>query len=92
MKYLREPIVDHGVPGGTDQMARIIGAIDDALADGHNVYLHCRAGIGRSALAAGCWLAEKRGSTAVATAELNESWQQAAQSRFWPRVPETDAQ
>jgi ADP-ribosylglycohydrolase len=92
VKYLREPIVDHGVPGGADQMARIIGAIDDALGDGHNVYLHCRAGIGRSALAAGCWLAEKRGSTAAAVAELNESWQQAAQSSSWSRVPETDQQ
>ena len=62
------------------------------LADGHNVYLHCRAGIGRSALAAGCWLAEKRGSTAAADAELNELWQQSAQSRYWARVPETEAQ
>ena len=92
VKYLREPIIDHGLPAGADQMARIVGAIDDALADGHNVYLHCRAGIGRSALAAGCWLAEKRGSTEAAATELNDLWQQAAQSQFWTRVPETDAQ
>jgi ADP-ribosyl-[dinitrogen reductase] hydrolase len=92
VKYLREPIIDHGLPAGADQMARILGSIDDALADGHNVYLHCRAGIGRSALAAGCWLAEKHGSTTVAAAELNELWKQAAQSQSWTRVPETDAQ
>jgi ADP-ribosylglycohydrolase len=92
VKYVREPITDHGVPAGVEQMARIVGSIDDALADGHNIYLHCRAGIGRSALAVGCWLAEKRGSTAAAEAELAELWQQAAQSSFWARIPETDAQ
>jgi ADP-ribosylglycohydrolase len=92
VRYVREPIVDHGLPGGAVQMASIIGTIDDALADGHNIYLHCRAGIGRSALAAGCWLAEKRGSAAAAATELNDLWRQSAQSRIWQRVPETDAQ
>ena len=57
IEYLREPIVDHGVPTTRDTMARALAMVDGALESGHVVYLHCRAGIGRSAMAAGCWLA-----------------------------------
>jgi len=46
--YLREPIPDHDVPTGREAMTRILRMIDDALAAGHVVYLHCRAGVGRS--------------------------------------------
>ncbi|HET7203494.1 MAG TPA: ADP-ribosylglycohydrolase family protein, partial [Steroidobacteraceae bacterium] len=92
VEYLREPIVDHGVPAGRETMARIVAMLDAALESGHTVYLHCRAGIGRSAMAAGCWLAEQSGSGERALGELAEAWSQAAQSRYWPRVPETDEQ
>jgi ADP-ribosylglycohydrolase len=57
------------------------------------VYLHCRAGIGRSAMVAGCWLAERNpGGGAAALAELGDYWQQCRQSRSWAQVPETDEQ
>ncbi|HET7203482.1 MAG TPA: ADP-ribosylglycohydrolase family protein [Steroidobacteraceae bacterium] len=92
IEYLREPIVDHGVPAGHETMVRILAMIDGALESGHTVYLHCRAGIGRSAMAAACWLAERAGSGERALAELDQAWSQAAQSRYWPRVPETDEQ
>jgi ADP-ribosylglycohydrolase len=92
VEYLREPIVDHGVPASRETMARILAMLDGALESGHAVYLHCRAGVGRSAMAAGCWLAERAGSGDVALAELAEHWQQAVQSQHWPRVPETDEQ
>lgn len=93
VEYRREPIPDHGVPGDTATMARILDTIDDALDAGHCVYVHCRAGIGRSATAAGCWLAERnpeRGRGALI--ELSDLWQQSARSLHWPSVPETDAQ
>ena len=92
IEYLREPIVDHGVPASRDTMDRILVMLDGALATGHVVYLHCRAGIGRSALAAGCWLAERSGSGEQALRELGDLWQQAAQSRHYPVVPETPDQ
>ena len=92
VEYLREPIVDHGVPANRETMARIIAMLDAALESGHIVYLHCRAGIGRSAMTAGCWLAERRGSGDAALLELADLWQQAAQSSRWPRVPETQEQ
>jgi ADP-ribosyl-[dinitrogen reductase] hydrolase len=92
VEHLREPIVDHGVPASRETMARILAMIDGALESGHTVYLHCRAGIGRSAMAAGCWLAERSGDAEQALRDLAACWPQAAQSRQWPRVPETDEQ
>jgi ADP-ribosylglycohydrolase len=92
IEYLREPIIDHGVPSSRDVMARVLKMLDAALASGHVVYLHCRAGIGRSAMAAGCWLAERCGDGEQALRELRDLWQQAAQSHQYPSVPETSEQ
>ncbi|MCE3284957.1 MAG: hypothetical protein K0R70_1213 [Steroidobacteraceae bacterium] len=92
VEYLREPIVDHGVPANRETMARILAMLDGALESGHTVYLHCRAGIGRSAMAAACWLGERGDSGEQALAELARCWPQAMQSRHWPRIPETDEQ
>jgi ADP-ribosyl-[dinitrogen reductase] hydrolase len=92
VEYLREPIPDHGVPAGRDAMSRVLAMIDDALQAGHVVYVHCRAGIGRSATVAGCWLASRPGQSADPLALLQECWQQSARSRMWPIVPETEEQ
>jgi ADP-ribosylglycohydrolase len=93
VEYLREPITDHGVPADRETMGRILAVLDGALDAGHCVYLHCRAGIGRSATAAGCWLAERNAAGgAGALEELAGLWPQAAQSRHWPDVPETAEQ
>jgi ADP-ribosylglycohydrolase len=92
VEYLRQPIPDHDVPEDRGTMERILVLLDDALAAGHMVYLHCRAGIGRSATVAGCWLANQRGSVDLALQELQEHWQQSSQSDRWTQVPETDAQ
>ena len=43
-------------------MREILDALDGALAAGRSVYLHCRAGIGRTNLVAGCWIANRRGA------------------------------
>jgi len=91
VEYLREPIRDHGVPSGRETVARVLAMIDAALEAGHVVYLHCRAGIGRSATVAACWLAD-RGATPDALEALQVLWQQSERSRRWPWVPETDEQ
>ena len=68
--------------------------LDDALATGHCVYLHCRAGIGRSAMVAGCWLAERNpGGGAAALDRAGRLLAAVPRSRrSWPQVPETDEQ
>jgi ADP-ribosyl-[dinitrogen reductase] hydrolase len=92
IEYLRESIPDHGVPAGRDVMARVVAVIDDALAAGHVVYVHCRAGIGRSATVVGCWLATHARDGEDALERLQALWQQSSRSRMWPVVPETEDQ
>ena len=92
LTYLRLPIRDHGVPESDAHMQEILAALDGALAEGRSVYLHCRAGIGRTGLVAGCWLAGRCGGGAAGLARLNRRWRGNARSSTWPKVPETDEQ
>ena len=92
VEYLRQPIADHSVPDDRVVMEGILSVVDGALAAGHVVYVHCRAGIGRSATVAGCWLAVQRGDARKALDELQELWKQSSQSARWTRIPETEAQ
>ena len=92
VEYHRLPIVDHGVPPDRETMTRILEVLDTALDAGHLVYLHCRAGVGRSAMTAACWLAERAGSGERGLAELAAAWPQASQSQHWLCVPETEEQ
>ncbi len=89
IEYLREPITDHSVPTTREPMARLLAAVDQALAADHVVYLHCRAGIGRSAMAAGCWIASRPVVTGDPLERLQVLWRQSEQSATWPVVPET---
>src|SRR5512139_1539298 len=57
--YVRKPIPDHSLPARPEQTREILDEIDAALGEGRTVYLHCRAGIGRTNLVAGCWLARR---------------------------------
>jgi ADP-ribosylglycohydrolase len=90
--YLRKSIQDHGVPDNPDLMAEILDYIDRAIEVGHCVYVHCRAGIGRTNIVVGCWLRRRGAGPGKALDLLNELWQANARSATWPRVPETDAQ
>jgi ADP-ribosylglycohydrolase len=92
IEYLREPIPDHSVPTARETMTRLLGAVDQALAADHVVYLHCRAGIGRSAMAAGCWIASRPVVTGDPLERLQVLWRQSEQSLTWPVVPETAEQ
>jgi len=90
--YLRKPIRDHGLPESREQMEEILDEMDSALAAGRRIYIHCRAGIGRTNLVAGCWLVRGELSGEGALARLNELWRASARSQSWPSVPETEAQ
>jgi ADP-ribosyl-[dinitrogen reductase] hydrolase len=92
VEYLRKPIADHGIPEHPRQMAEILECLREALSARRVVYLHCRAGIGRTGTVAGCLLIERGQSGDAALAELNRLWQGSARSLQWPSVPETDEQ
>jgi ADP-ribosylglycohydrolase len=92
VRYLRKPIPDHGVPEERSHMAGILESLRKALDSSRAVYLHCRAGIGRTGMVAGCFLAEQGRGGEGALTELNRLWEQSARSEVWPSIPETDAQ
>jgi ADP-ribosyl-[dinitrogen reductase] hydrolase len=92
VEYDRKPIRDHGVPDHPAQMTEIVELLLDALARGRKVYVHCRAGIGRTGMAMACLLIERGLTSHAALDELNRLWQQSARSSLWPTVPETTEQ
>jgi protein-tyrosine phosphatase len=53
--YLRMPIPDFGCPS-EQQMLTILDRIDQELAGGRVVYVHCYGGLGRTGTVVGCWL------------------------------------
>ncbi len=90
--YSRRPIVDHGVPRAVAQTVEILDEIDEALDAGHCVYVHCRAGIGRTGLVIGCFLARRLGDGAAALDRLEGLWHDSGRAADYPHTPETDEQ
>jgi ADP-ribosylglycohydrolase len=56
------------------------------------VYVHCRAGIGRTGTTVGCHLIRSGLDNDAALDRLQALWQQCGRSRRWPTIPETDEQ
>jgi ADP-ribosylglycohydrolase len=90
--YFRKPIPDHGIPLQPGHMAELLDCLREALRSGRVVYLHCRAGIGRTGTVAGCLLVERGLAGDAAVDELNRLWQQSGRAALWPQVPETPEQ
>jgi ADP-ribosyl-[dinitrogen reductase] hydrolase len=59
------------------------------VAVGRHVYVHCRAGVGRTATVIGCYLAEQGLDGRAALNQLNRLWQSCARAVSWPVVPQT---
>jgi ADP-ribosylglycohydrolase len=83
---------DHSVPATAQKMRDVLGALWRDLSTRPGVYLHCRAGIGRTGITVGCYLRELGEPGDAALAELNRLWQQNARAASWPEVPETPQQ
>lgn len=87
--HKRMPISDHGLPASPRAMAEILDAIAAELAAGRCVYVHCRAGIGRTGMAVGCHLTRGGLDNEAALEHLQTLWQECARSASWPMIPET---
>ena len=90
--YVRKPIPDHGVPAAPEHMAEILAELEAALAGDRRVYVHCRAGIGRTGTVIACHLIETGLTPHAALIRLNELWQGNDRAATWPDVPETEEQ
>lgn len=91
--YLRRSIRDQRVPKRPAQMRRIQDEIALALAAGRHIYVHCRAGIGRTGTVTGCFLVEQGREGERALIELNRLWtEQCARAADWPTIPQTREQ
>jgi ADP-ribosylglycohydrolase len=90
--HVRMPITDHGVPRDGAHMGEIQGVLDELLEAGRRVYVHCRAGIGRTGTVVACHLIEQGLKPELALVRLNELWQASDRADTWPEVPETDEQ
>jgi protein-tyrosine phosphatase len=84
LPFLALPIEDRRVPVSTADAAGLLQVLTAALGEGKHVALHCRHGIGRSALIAACLLAEQGLS-------VDAAFEQLARVRGRP-VPDTDEQ
>lgn len=68
-RHLRFPIPDVSCTTA-EHMERILNAIDDELARGGVVYIHCWGGCGRTGTVVGCWLVRHGVSPEVALARF----------------------
>jgi hypothetical protein len=91
-EYVRSSIVDSSVPHNVTQTLELIRHIRAALAAKRGVYVHCRAGIGRTGLLIGCYLAEEELDGDAGLRRLNLLWRQSARAADWPKVPQTAEQ
>jgi ADP-ribosylglycohydrolase len=91
VSYGNFPMQDHSLPESQQQMRDLQQAVAAAMKRG-GVYIHCRAGIGRTGVAVGCYLREQGESATGALAELNRLWQQSVRAASWPTIPETQEQ
>ena len=87
----RFSVADFGVPSELG-MRSTLNAIDAALAEGSNLYLHCRAGIGRTGTVVGCLLVEQGFQAEQALDLIRSKRQVVAKLGAAPHSPETRAQ
>lgn len=92
VRHVRLPIIDHGVPDDPSRMHEVLGQIEHWLGQGRCVYLHCRAGIGRTGMVVGCHLASTGRTGDAALDDLDRLWSKSARARSWPSIPETAEQ
>ena len=90
VEALRFPVPDLTAPSPS-QMRAILDEIEQSIARGLPVYLHCRGGVGRTGAVVGCWLVEQGMTGEEALAEIARL-RAAAGLPLAPRAPEMTSQ
>jgi protein-tyrosine phosphatase len=84
VRFVPFPIDDRGVPASGQEALAVVRELASVLAEGKSVAVHCRQGVGRSALVAACVL----GSLGV---RPDQAFERIARARGCP-VPDTGEQ
>jgi ADP-ribosylglycohydrolase len=71
IQHQQFPIIDGSLPSEV-QMVAILKAIDDAIADGEGVYIHCWGGFGRTGMVVACWYKRHEVSGGAALKRLQQ--------------------
>lgn len=90
--YHNVQIPDVGVPRSPEQVEHLLDLIDAALCNDERVYLHCRAGVGRTGMVLALHLVRHGASGADALKKVQAAWQRDSRSQCFTRAPQTDAQ
>ena len=91
VSYQRFPILDRGLPS-RKEMTTTLDALDEALSNGHKVYLHCWGGVGRTGTVVGCYLIRHGVTGQQALDQIAKWWLDMPKRHVYSRSPETDEQ
>ena len=89
--YHRFSIRDHHVPS-SETMITILDTIDDELKMGHNIYVHCWGGVGRTGIVVACYLVRHGSSNEQALLQVNKLYKSRPNNPYYPQSPESNAQ
>lgn len=89
--YHRRPILDMGVPTPEDLTATL-DLVDDLLAEGHRVCVHCWGGIGRTGTLVACHLVRHGYTAQGALDHIARHWKTMEKHRRHRRSPQTNEQ
>jgi CRISPR-associated protein (TIGR02584 family) len=73
LRVHRLPIADQGVPGSREALVVLLAVLQQRLAEGASVVIHCEGGRGRTGVVAGCLLVSLGASTPEALRRLQEA-------------------
>jgi ADP-ribosylglycohydrolase len=93
IEYRRLPIRDTAVPEKRE-MKQMLDEIQDSLAQGHIVYVHCWGGVGRTGTVIGCWLRRSGMTSEQALNQIAQCWKAMSEEKLQrhPDSPEFEAQ
>jgi protein-tyrosine phosphatase len=84
LRFLRFPVPDRGVPASGQELPKLVESLAEQLRQGRGVGIHCRIGVGRSAVVAVCVLR-------TLGLSLESAWEAVQRSRGLS-VPDTPQQ